>query len=150
MFPTSQIPDKSVWPSGSRGGAGAERLGFPSGRRGIPGVGRLTHCAWVAPANSTRARIVASAVACAFISVLQIASINHSRRLRRRIDPARVPPARGRRDSKVPGPAAQRNSGAHDLKKAAYLPLPSVAKTFLYSPASDAAGILSLSSASGG
>ena len=34
----SQTPDKSGWPSGDRG-AGAERLGLPSGPFGIPWVG---------------------------------------------------------------------------------------------------------------
>src|SRR3984893_12034848 len=70
MSPTPQIPERSVWPSASRGGAGAVRLGFPSGRRGIPGVGRLTHCASVAPVNSTRTVMVARAAGCAFMSVL--------------------------------------------------------------------------------
>jgi hypothetical protein len=35
---TSQIPERSGLPSAARG-AGAERLGFPSGSRGVPFVG---------------------------------------------------------------------------------------------------------------
>src|SRR5437870_576169 len=71
MLPTSQKPDRSACPSGSFGGAGALRFGSPFGRRGIPGVLRATHCASIAPVSITRAVMVASAMRCAFISVLQ-------------------------------------------------------------------------------
>src|ERR1700682_2933553 len=40
----SQMPDRSAWPSGNRG-AGAERLGLPSGVRGTAVGGTFTHCA---------------------------------------------------------------------------------------------------------
>src|ERR1039457_6480557 len=39
-----QIPERSGLPS-SVLGAGAARLGFPSGNRGIPEVGEFSHCA---------------------------------------------------------------------------------------------------------
>src|SRR5207244_10739740 len=39
-----QIPERSGLPSGVLG-AGAERFGFPSRVRGIPGVGWRSHCA---------------------------------------------------------------------------------------------------------
>src|SRR5207237_5955612 len=42
--PDSQTPDRSGWPSGDRG-AGAERLGLPSGPLGILSVGTFTHWA---------------------------------------------------------------------------------------------------------
>src|ERR1051326_991113 len=40
--PDSQTPDRSGWPSAARG-AGAERLGLPSGPFGIPPAGTFTH-----------------------------------------------------------------------------------------------------------
>src|SRR6188474_3824875 len=44
VFVVCQIPERSGLPSAVRG-AGAERFGRPSGKRGIPGVGYLIHCA---------------------------------------------------------------------------------------------------------
>src|SRR5437773_11796963 len=67
MLPTSQMPDRSAWPSGSFGGAGALRFGWPFASRGMPGVCRWTHCAWVTPVSSTRTVMTASAVRCAIV-----------------------------------------------------------------------------------
>src|SRR5262245_4508101 len=44
-----QMPEKSGLPSAVLG-AGALRLALPSGRRGVPGVGRFNHCACAAAA----------------------------------------------------------------------------------------------------
>src|SRR6266436_1086793 len=44
-----QIPERSGLPSDALG-AGAIRLGLPSGVRGVPGSGRLSHCARATPA----------------------------------------------------------------------------------------------------
>src|SRR5262245_30368917 len=60
MFPTSQMPEKSGRPSAILG-AGAERFGLPSGNRGMPAVGCLTHCALVAAVSDTRTAMVTSA-----------------------------------------------------------------------------------------
>ena len=58
-----QMPEKSGLPSAVLG-AGAFRFALPSGRRGIPGVGRFNHCA-CAVAAATRitpdARVTRSA-----------------------------------------------------------------------------------------
>src|SRR5579863_10283695 len=50
--PDSQTPDKSGWPSADRG-AGAERLGLPSGPFGIPPAGTFTHWPWTGAQIST-------------------------------------------------------------------------------------------------
>src|SRR5262249_48247256 len=49
--PARQMPDKSGLPSAVRG-AGAERFGLPSGKRGTPGVGWLIHCCAIAGADN--------------------------------------------------------------------------------------------------
>src|SRR6266850_41375 len=55
-----QMPDRSGLPSAVRG-AGATRLGVPSARRGVPGVGYLSHwaAAVVGSSDAERARAAA-------------------------------------------------------------------------------------------
>src|ERR1700687_2066120 len=50
--PDSQTPDRSGWPSADRG-AGAERLGLPSGPFGIPPAGTFTHWPYTGAQTST-------------------------------------------------------------------------------------------------
>src|SRR5262249_7793045 len=50
--PDSHTPDKSGWPSADLG-AGAERLGLPSGPFGIPPAGTFTHWPYTGAQIST-------------------------------------------------------------------------------------------------
>src|SRR4029079_19291958 len=89
----------------SLGGAGAVRLGLPSGVRGIPGVGRPTHCACRATDASATAVMVARIARCAFIP---------------------DPPPRLRRHTlsilHAPGPAVHRNKNKKQNRIEASMP----------------------------
>src|ERR1700674_757139 len=58
-----QTPDRSGLPSADRG-AGAERLGLPSGVLGTPAVGRLGHCAVSGDNDAERTIRLASVFIC--------------------------------------------------------------------------------------
>src|SRR5579862_544274 len=64
-----QMPERSGLPSAVRG-AGAERFGLPSGRRGMPGALRSNHCAAAGDDAVNEARVARAAIAHAFAGLM--------------------------------------------------------------------------------